>query len=103
MPFDHAFTPMVNGHKPILTMVDHGLTMQSEFQNAVNHGQSMVNLGQMTMVDHGHTMVDHGSTVVLPQGEVLHFLCAKGVGNLPIQKIPQGLAWWRGVVRLGID
>ena len=79
MPFDHAFTPMVNGHKPILTMVDHGLTMESEFRNAVNHGQnavkawskhgqSMVNLGQMTMVDHGHTMVDHGSTVVLLQG-----------------------------------
>ena len=34
--------------------------------------------------------------------EVLHFLCAKGVGNLPIQKIPQGWAWGGGMVRLGI-
>ena len=63
---------MVNGHKPILTMVDHGLTMESEFQNAVNHGQSTVTAwskhGQPWSDDHGHTMVDHGSTVVLPQG-----------------------------------
>ena len=103
MPFDHAFTPMVkaclltmlshpwskhafwpcfhtqliNGHKPILTMVwpwSPNFKMRSTMDKARSqNGQSMVNLGQMTMVDHGHTMVDHGSTVVLPQGMFMEF------------------------------
>ena len=66
MPFDHAFTLMVNGYKPILTMVDHGLTTESEFENAVT---AWPKHGQPWSDDHGHTMVDHGSTVVLPQGK----------------------------------